>query len=291
MALRALEAAARHKSYSRAAEELHVTHGAVSHQIRRLEEELGAALFHRRGNAMEPSPVAAKLADGVAEALELLRRAVDEAAAEPNAEPLVISTLSSFAGRWLTPRLRRMADDLGENDLEVRAADGLANLVSDGVDIAIRYGAGAWSGTSSVPLFTETLFPVCTPEFLTRHKLRSPEDLLRSPRLLLRQTHRPWSVWFKSVGLEAPPNLGGMIFDDSDLLLQAAARGVGVALARSGLVEIDLREGRLVRPLDGEAPAEAGFHVVWREDSRKLRRILRLRDWLVAEASQGEEQP
>src|SRR5579862_5227316 len=92
MALRALEAAARHRSYSRAAEELHVTHGAVSHQIRKLEEELGTALFHRRGNAMEPSPAAAKLAAGVAEALELLRRAVDEAAAEPNAEPLVIST-------------------------------------------------------------------------------------------------------------------------------------------------------------------------------------------------------
>jgi LysR family glycine cleavage system transcriptional activator len=291
MALRALEAAVRRQSYSRAAEELHVTHGAVSHQIRRLEEELGTALFHRRGNAMEPSPTAAKLAASVAEALDLMQRAVDDAVAAHDSEPLVISTLSSFAGRWLTPRLRRMADETGESNFELRTADGLANLVTDGVDAAVRYGAGNWNGASSVPLFTETLFPVCTPDFLAGHAIRTPEDLLASPKLLLRQTHRPWSVWFRSMGIDAPPNLGGMIFDDSDLLLQAAARGLGVALARSGLVEIDLAEGRLVRPLEGEAPAEAGFHFVWREDSRKLKRILRLRDWLLAEASRGEEEP
>jgi LysR family glycine cleavage system transcriptional activator len=291
MALRALEAAARHRSYSRAAEELHVTHGAVSHQIRRLEEELGTALFQRRGNAMEPSPAAAKLAVGIAEALQMLHRAVDEAAGENDGEPLVISTLSSFAGRWLTPRLRRLADDTGETNLELRVADGLANLVSDGVDAAVRYGSGTWSGASAVPLFTETLFPVCTREFLQVHAISTPQDLLAQPRLLLRQTHRPWRVWFAGMGIDVPPNLGGMIFDDSDLLLQAAARGLGVALARSSLVEIDLAEGRLVRPLEGEAPAEAGFHFVWREDSRKLRRILRLRDWLLAEASREQEQP
>lgn len=291
MALRALEAAARHRSYSRAAEELHVTHGAVSHQIRRLEEELGTALFHRRGNAMEPSLAAEKLAASIGQAIDLMRRAVDEAAAEQDAEPMVISTVSSFAGRWLTPRLQRLADDTGEANLELRVADSLANLVTDGVDAAVRYGAGSWPGASAVPLFTETLFPVCTPQFLSRHAIRTPEDLLALPKLLLRQTHRPWSLWFTSVGLQAPPNLGGMIFDDSDLLLQAAARGLGVALARSSLVEIDLAEGRLVRPLEGEAPAEAGFHFVWREDSRKLKRILRLRDWLLAEASRGGEQP
>ena len=105
---------------------------------------------------------------------------------------------------------------------------------------------------------------------------------------LLRQTHRPWSIWFSSQGLEAPESRAGLIFDDSALLLDAAAQGLGAALARSGLVENDLREGRLVRPFDGEAPTEAGYHFVWRPDSRKLKRILRLRDWLIAEASAGE---
>src|SRR4051812_39820779 len=117
MALRALEAAARHRSYSRAAEELHVTHGAVSHQIRRLEEELGAALFHRRGNSMEPSRVALELAARVADALELLRRAVDDATDGQSKESLVISAEPGFARRWITPRLVRLREETGEADL------------------------------------------------------------------------------------------------------------------------------------------------------------------------------
>jgi LysR family glycine cleavage system transcriptional activator len=283
IALRALEAASRHKSYSRAAEELNVTHGAVSHQIRRLEEELGAVLFLRRGNVMEPTPSALKLAARIADAMDTLRGAVEEIAAEAVTDPLVLSTLSSFAGRWLTPRLARLAEETGEAHLEVRAADAIANFVSDGVDAAVRYGAGRWPGVTSVTMFTETLFPVCSPAFAEQYRLEKPEDLLRAP--LLRQTHRPWTIWFSSIGIDAPPPRSGMIFDDSALLLDAAAQGLGAALARSGLVEIDLRQGRLVRPFEGSAPAEAGYHFVWRPDSRKLKRILRLRDWLLAEAS------
>ena len=286
IALRAMEAAARHRSYSRAATELNVTHGAVSHQIRRLEEELGAALFSRRGNTMEPTPTAVRLAARVAEAIELLRRAVDETASEAVSDPLVLSCLASFASRWLTPRLGRLADDTGEAHLEVRVADSLADFVTDGVDAAVRYGAGRWPGVDAVPLFTEILFPVCSPEFARRHALKRPDDLLKAP--LLRQTHRPWSLWFSRLGLEAPKARSGLIFDDSDLLLGAAAQGLGAALARSGLVEIDLRDGRLVRPFEGSTSAEAGYHYVWRSDSRKLNRILRLRDWLVAEASASD---
>ncbi len=289
IALRALEAAARLRSYSRAAEELHVTHGAVSHQIRRLEEDLGLTLFHRQGNEMAPTPVALRLAGRVAEALTILHTAVADVAGEGAADPLVLSTLSSFAARWLTPRLGRLADETGEAHLEVRAADTLADLVTDGVDAAVRYGAGRWPGVTSMPLFTETLFPVCSPAFAERHKLKRPEDLLKAP--LLRQSHRPWSIWFASLGLEAPQARTGLIFDDSALLLDAAAQGLGAALARSGLVEVDLREGRLVRPFEGAAPTEAGYHFVWRDDSRKLKRILRLRDWLVAESASADAQP
>ncbi len=283
IALRALESAARHRSYSRAAEELHVTHGAVSHQIRRLEEELGATLFQRAGNAMAPTPTALKLAAKVAGAVNLLQTAVDEVAAEATADPLVLSTLSSFAMRWLTPRLGRLARDTDETDLEVRVADQLADFVTDGVDMAVRYGSGHWPSVAVAPLFIETIFPVCSPDFARRHRLDTPADLMKAP--LLRQTHRPWSVWFASVGLEPPPDRGGLIFDDSLMLLGAAAEGLGAALARSSLVEQDLRDGRLIRPFAGESPAEAGYYLVWRDDSRKLKRILRLRDWLMAESA------
>ena len=283
IALRTLESAARHRSYSRAAAELHVTHGAVSHQIRRLEEDLGVVLFHRRGNAMEPTPSALRLARRIASAVTTLHNGVAEIAAEATADPLVLSTLSSFALRWLAPRLGRLAEDTDETNIDVRVADELADFTTDGVDVAVRYGAGDWPGLAATPLFTETLFPVCSPAFAARHSIRSPADLHKAP--LLRQSHRPWSVWFASLGLPAPPDRGGLIFDDSALLLIAAAEGLGVALARSGLVEQDLREGRLIRPFLGEAPAEAGYHLVWREDSRKLKRILRLRDWLAAESA------
>ena len=128
----------------------------------------------------------------------------------------------------------------------------------------------------------DSLFPVCSPEFLARYPLREPADLLKAP--LLRQNGRPWSLWMRCVGVEAPPAQGGLIFEDSALLVDAALHGVGVALARSGLVEEDLRTGRLVRPFPESVDARAGSFVVWRGDNPKLPRILKLRDWLVAEA-------
>ncbi len=285
-ALRALESAARNRSYSRAAKELNVTHGAVSHQIRALEEDLGVVLFHRRGNAMEPTPSALRLAGRIADAVNKLRVGIAEIAAEATADPLVVSTFLSFASRWLTPRLGRLADETDETNIELRMFDGLADFTTDGVDVAIRYGAGPWDGLESAVLFLETLFPVCSPEFAERHRIKTPQDLHRAP--LLHLLWRPWNVWFASLGLEPPPSRVGLVFDDSALLLGAAAEGLGMALGRSGLVEQDLREGRLVRPFQGEAPAEAGYHLVWRGDSRKLKRILRLRDWLVAETAQPQ---
>ena len=164
----------------------------------------------------------------------------------------------------------------------------MANFVTDGVDAAVRYGLGDWPGVSSIELFRETIFPVCSPAFARKYGLRRPEDLLHAP--LLRQNERPWSLWFAVHGLPAPTAREGLIFDDSALLLEAAAQGLGAALARSGLVESDLRSGRLVRPFDGASPAEFGYHFVWRDDSRKLKRILRLRDWLVAESAGLETQ-
>jgi LysR family glycine cleavage system transcriptional activator len=283
-ALRALEAAARHRSYSRAAEELAVTHGAVSQQIRRLEAELGARLFERRGNSMVPTPDAQKLAAEVARALDVLKNAVGDFAAVAVRDPLTVSLDPQFANRWLPTRLPRLLADPAWANLQVRVEDRLADFVTDGVDMAVRYGAGRWPGTDATLLFPETLMPVCSPAFLARHPLRAPRDLLNVP--LLHHGYRPWSLWFPEFGLEAPAQQG-MLFDDSVMLLEAAAQGIGVALARSGLIEEDLRTGRLVRPLQADIASDLGFWIVWRGDSRKLRRIVALRDWLLAEAAAG----
>lgn len=280
-ALRALEAAARHRSYSRAAAELSVTHGAVSQQIRKLEAELGARLFTRRGSAMEPTPDAARLAVEVARGLGVLQNAVGAFAAAAERDPLVVSLDPQFATRWLSSRLPRLFADPAGANLELRAEERRADFVTDGVDIAVRYGAGRWPGLEAAHLFTETLFPVCSRAFAAEHGVGRPQDLLATP--LLHHRHRPWNLWFDGLGLPAPP-IKGQIFDDSLMLVEAAAAGLGVALARSGLVEGDLASGRLVRPLEQDVVSELGFFVVWRADNRKTARIAALRDWLIGEA-------
>jgi LysR family transcriptional regulator, glycine cleavage system transcriptional activator len=281
-ALRALEAAARHRSYSRAAEELAVTHGAVSQQIRRLEAELGARLFERRGNAMVPTPQAQRLAGEVTRALGVLSNAVADFAAAAVKDPLVVSLDPQFASRWLPSRLPRLLADHAGANLELRVEERRADFVTDGVDMAVRYGAGVWDGVEVRRLYSETLIPVLSPQLQAKLDLESPHCLLDAP--LLHHGHRPWALWFRAHGVE-PPEVKGVVLDDSVMLLEAAAQGLGVALARSGLIEQDLRTGRLVKPFEVGVASELGMWVVWRADSRKLRRIEALRDWLCDEAA------
>jgi LysR family glycine cleavage system transcriptional activator len=278
-ALRALEAAARHRSYSRAAQELAVTHGAVSQQIRKLEAELGARLFERRGNAMIPTPEAGRLAEEVARALGTLRNAVAAFAAAAERDPMVVSLDPQFATRWLAPRLPQLFAHPAGANLTLWPEERRADFLTDGMDMGVRYGNGRWEGVETSHLFTETLFPVGSPALIAAHPIRRPRDLLSAP--LVHHRQRPWSLWFDAMGLEAPP-LQGPMFDDSIMQVEAAAAGIGYALARSGLVETDLANGRLVRPLEQDVASELGFFAVWRPESRKLARIHALRDWLVA---------
>ena len=286
-ALRALEAAARHRSYSRAAQELAVTHGAVSQQIRRLEAELGARLFERRGNAMVPTPAAERLAGGVGRGLDVLQNAVAEFAQAAERDPLVISLDPQFANRWLPSRLGRLLADPAGANLEIRVEERRADFVTDGVDLGVRYGGGLWEGVEAHRLFRETLFPVCSPMFARTHPVSRPEDLLTAP--LIHHGHRPWRLWFEAFGLPTPPQQG-LLFDDSVMLLDAASQGLGFALARSGLMEPYFETGRLVRPLEDGIASDLGFFIVWRADSRKLARIAALRDWFVAEAAEASDQ-
>jgi LysR family glycine cleavage system transcriptional activator len=280
-ALRALETAARHRSYSRAAEELGVTHSAVSQQIRRLEAELGARLFDRRGNAMIPTSEADRLAAALRRGFDLLTDAVAEFRDSAGRDPLVVTLCSQFASRWLHARLPRLLSSPAGANVELRVDDGLMNMTTDGVDMGIRYGSGDWPGLVSESLLAETLTPVCSPEVAARWQLRRPADLLSAP--LLHGVHRPWCLWFDAIGLASPP-VGPLLYEDSLDLLRAATQGLGVALARSSVVEPDLNAGRLVKLLPLEVPSDLGYFLVWRADNRKLARIHALRDWLKAQA-------
>jgi LysR family glycine cleavage system transcriptional activator len=300
-ALRALEAAVRHGGYSAAARELSVTQGAVSQQIRKLEAELGAGLFHRRGNEMVPSAEAARLAGAVSAAMADLQGAVEDFAAAAEREPLVLSVDGRFGNRWLAPKLPRLLADPAGANLDIRVEDRVANFTTDGVDVGVRFGRGDWPPLISQRLTTDRFYVVCTPQFAAEHRIAAARDLLSAP--LIHSSDRPWSMLFDRLQLPTPP-VTGPVTNDSVLALDAVARGVGAAIVRSSMVDDDLADGRLVRPIpdslplpldyvrpgqlvrpvaDPETPpVDYGYFVVWRPESRKQRRIRLLCDWLAA---------
>lgn len=282
LSLRALEAAARHRSYSRAAAELAVTHGAVSQQIRRLEDELGATLFERRGNSMEPTPEALRLAGEVARALGVLRDGVAAFTGAQQRDPLVLSVGGFMARRWLPPRLPRlMAHPAGEG-LQIQVVDRHVDLASE-ADAGIRYGTGQWDGLQAQRLYGEDMFPVCAPALAEALPIRGRADVARAPLLHLRT--RPWSIWFSKFGRGRTAPADGPAFDDALLMSEAAAQGLGLGLAAASMVEDELRSGRLVRPLGDDGVVNVDIYLVWPRGSSKLARIHALRDWLLAEVA------
>lgn len=283
-ALRALAAAARRRSYSRAAEELAVTHGAVSQQIRKLEAELGARLFVRQGNAMVPTPAAERLAREVERAMGVLQAGVAAFRDAADHDPLVVSLDPQLAARWLPARLPRLMSEPAGANVDFIAEERMADFVTDGVDVGVRYGLAQEPGLEKALLLHERLFPVASPTLAAAYDIQSPEDLLKAP--LLRSRHRPWKVWFSAFGLEDPG--GGLEFEDSIMLLESAIQGMGVALARGALVEQDLANGRLVQVLPHAINNEFAFYMAWRGDNPKLHRIHALRDWLTAEAARSQ---
>jgi LysR family glycine cleavage system transcriptional activator len=257
--LRVFEAAARHRSFTRAARELHVTHGAVSRQIKALAGFVGAPLFVRAGRDMLPTPAAAALRDAVAAAFAHLDEALVAAAGRAPARPLVVSVLPSFAARWLVTRLPDFAARHPDIDVLLRATP-IAEELGDGVDVVVRYGRGGWPGLEAVCLFREELFPVCSPRFRGGRLPRRPRDLLAVP--LLHDVDEPWELWLRAMGVLQPAPRAGLSFNDSSHLLAAAVAGQGVALARSVLAADEIAAGRLVRVGRG-VPARRAYYAAW----------------------------
>lgn len=288
-ALRALEAAARLRSYSRAAEELGLTHGAVSHQIRGLEERLGVALFRRVGNAMHPTRAAHPLVAEVRRGLLYLERAWAEAARPRGrrtaraSSTVTVSLLPSFAARWLVPRLGKFTTLHPDISVVLRPSAELVDLTEDRTtDLAIRYGPGGWAGLEAVRLMDESLIVVCAPNYRGGRLPRRPKDLARC--VLLRHPRQPWADWCEAAGIDLPEPAGGPSYDDASLLLQAAAAGQGVALARASLASDDLAAGRLVRLFNTSVPDQFAWWIVWRGGDRLGEAATAFRDWVIEEA-------
>lgn len=283
--LRAFEAAARHLSFTLAASELNVTQTAISHQIRRLEEELGIRLFIRQNRALALTPEARDYLPGVRAAFNDLRLATDRLLRKDDDKVLTVSTLASLAAKWLLPRLTDFQEQHPGIDVRITTSTNLVDFQRDDVDAAIRYGRGQWPGLRADWLMADELFPVCSPSLLHGDKpLRRPEDLRNHPLLHTSNANSDdWRLWLTAAGL--PSDIArhpGITFDMIFMTIQAAIDGIGVAMGRTSYVQDDIAKDRLVVPFKIALPADAGFYLVSPEGRREAPKLVAFRDWMIA---------
>ena len=255
-ALRAFEAAARHESLSRAADELAVTHGAVSRQVQELERWAGLQLFERRGRRLALTPIGRDYRDQVTAALNAIEAAGDALRRAAARQRLTISALPTFAMRWLLPRLGRFQQAHPHLEVRLTTSDRPLHQTEGNFDVAIRRGPENWPGFRASAFLSEFELPVCNPKLLETRPLGAPGDLAQ--HVLLEAETRPdsWTRWLAAAGVDAPPALRRQSFDHYYVCLQAACDGLGVALASPQLIRDEIESGRLVLPLpDVPAPA------------------------------------
>jgi LysR family glycine cleavage system transcriptional activator len=283
--LRAFEAAARHLSFTNAAAELNVTQTAISHQIRRLEEELGIRLFIRQNRALALTPQAHDYLPGVRAAFNDLRLATDRLLRKDNDHVLTVSTLASLAAKWLLPRLSAFQEAHPDIDVRITTSTSMVDFKNGDVDAAIRYGRGRWPGLRADWLTADQVFPVCSPALLQGDRpLQTPEDLVHHTLLHSSGGYDDdWRLWLTAAGL--PTDISkqpGLSFDMIFMTLQAAIDGLGVAVGRTTYVEGDLAKGRLVVPFKISLPADAGFYLVSPEAAANTPKLKAFREWLLA---------
>jgi len=283
-ALKAFEAAARYESFTRAAEELCVTQGAVSHQVKALEVELGIKLFNRERQRLI-------ITDAGRDYLAVLRDAFDRIAVgterlvqRQTSGVLTVSTSPDFAAKWLVHRLGRFAEAHPSIDLRISATLHHVDFAREDVDLAVRHGDGSWAGLDVVRLSSEQLFAVCSPKLLEgRARIRRPSDVLKFPLLHL-DDRKDWAKWLEAAGVAGAELSQGPVLNRASMVIDAAVDGQGIALARTTLAAWDLINGRLVRPLPETLRLSKTYWIICPKATSTLPKITTFRDWLLAEA-------
>ena len=281
-ALAAFESAARHQNFARAGAELHLTASAVSHHVRKLEARLGVALFQRHARGVSLTAEGRRLADSASNAMaDMEGVAASLAAARGEHERVRISTLHSLVYTWLLPKLPEFAALHPHVSLSVDTEVGLTRFEDGGADLAIRYGPGHWPGLTAHPLMDDALFPVASPAFAQRHRISSAQDIARQP-LIHDLARQGWHDWFRAAGVAFEGGGERYVFSDTTDALQAAACGLGVALAREKIVAPNLADGSLIALPGPTVPTRWNYFVVY-PAHRKLRPpAQRFVDWLLA---------
>ena len=287
-ALRAFEAVARTGSLTRAADALSVTHGAISHQLKGLEDALGLRLVERAGRGVRLTDEGERFATRVKGALNELADAVREMTERRSPRQFCVSVMPSFAARWLLPRVGRFVAAHRDIDLDVRATATLVDFRRDDVDAGIRYGSGNYPGLVSEHLMDDAYFVACSPRIeggVPAH----PADLRRYP--LLRSDNEFWEPWFRAAGLDWKEPSRGPKYEDASYLLQAAVEGQGVALARTSLIGNDIANGVLVRAFDINVPSPHRYFLVHPPRMEGSAKLALFRQWLRDEIKRDLHAP
>ncbi len=280
--------AARLLSFSKAAEELNVTHSAVSHQVKALEEWLGVKLFRRANRQVILTEAGQAYLKPVQEAFERLGDASRQLKRREQSGPLTVSTSPSLAAKWLVPHLRGFYETHPDIDVRISATSRLTEFDREDVDVAIRSGRGAWPGVTVEKLLEEDFFPVCSPALLRNGPpLREPKDLAKHTWLIDYDWPQDmWGRWLEAVGAAKLRPQRSLSFNYSTLMLQAAIDGIGVALSAGVLVADDLAAKRLVKPLKGSFATDLGYYLVGPPGAFERPKVAAFRDWLRKEAAE-----
>src|SRR5207248_7556240 len=261
-ALKAFEAAARHESFTRAAEELCVTQGAVSHQVKALEAELGVKLFNRERQRLLITEAGRDYLNVVRDALDRIAIGTERLLQRQSAGVLTVSTSPDFAAKWLVHRLGYFAEANSGIDLRVSATLHHVDFTREEVDLAVRHGDGNWPGLDTARLCAEQLFAVCSPKLLSgRRRLGEVSDLLRFPLIHL-DSRADWANWLHGVGIDDADVTHGPVLNRASMVIDAAINGQGIALARTPLEAWDLINGRLVLLFAESSPLSKTYWIV-----------------------------
>jgi LysR family glycine cleavage system transcriptional activator len=284
-ALKTFEAAARHESFTRAAEELCVTQGAVSHQVKALEAELGVKLFARARQRLNITDAGRDYLTVVRDALDRIAVGTERLVQRQTSGRLTVSTSPDFASKWLVHRLGRFSEAHPTIDLNVSGTLHHVDFAREDVDVAVRHGDGKWLGLDAVRMCPEHLFAVCSPKLVAgRNRALKPSDVTKFPLLRL-DGSEGWSQWLEAAGVGDADLTRGPVLNRASMLIDAAVDGQGVALARTTLAAWDLLNHRLVRPFDVAVPLTKSYWIVCPKATSTLPKIATFRDWLLAEAA------
>jgi len=292
-ALRAFETAARHMNFTRAAEELSVTPGAVSQQIHNLEDYVGAALFKRTSRGLLLTDAAQTALPALREAFDRLQEASELLTASVDGRRVTVSAAPSFAAKWLVPRLGRFESDHPEVDVWLSAGMELVDFNAGEVDLAIRYGSGHYAGLEVTRLMSETVIPVASPALLAARPLDRLEDLAQHTLLHdgspdADESCPDWTMWLAARGVRDVDGTRGPRFNQSSLVIEAAMNGRGIALAKRALAQADLDAGRLVTTLDIATAVDFSYYVVHPKAKGRLPQVKAFVGWLKQEAEAHE---